>query len=85
MAAMKEMTNHIDELIRQMKRQFDDMRSSYGSQLNNIEGEFEREREALLQRNNDEIKQLFALHRQTEEYYQQQRQADEEEQAEKLE
>lgn len=78
-SAMKDMTNHIDELIRQMKRQFDDMRSSYGSQLNNIESEFERERAALLQRNEDEIKQLFGLHRQTEEYYQQQRQADEEE------
>lgn len=83
--AMKDMTNHIDELIKQMKVQFVNMRESYASQLSGIEEEFLREREALLARNGDEIKLLFATHKKTEEYFQQQRHDDEEEQAEKLE
>ena len=83
--AMKEMTNHIDEIIKQMKIQFDLMRQSYQSQLNGIEEEFWHERESLLKRNADEIQLLFDTHKKTEEYYQQKRHADEEEQAEKLE
>ena len=49
------------------------MRNSYGSQLNEIEGEFDRERSALLSRNEDEVKGLFKIHKQTEEYFQQER------------
>ena len=30
-AAIKDMTNHINELIKKMKLQFEDMRDSYGS------------------------------------------------------
>jgi hypothetical protein len=53
--AMKDMTVHIDELIKQMKVQFVLMRDSYSSQLNGIEEEFSHERESLLKRNSDEI------------------------------
>lgn len=45
------------------------MRNAYGSQLNEIESEFDRERSALLSRNEDEVKQLFKMHKQTEEYF----------------
>ena len=53
--AMKDMTNHITELIKQMKIQFVLMRDSYASQLSGIEEEFWHERESLLKRNADEI------------------------------
>ncbi len=52
---MKEMTAHVDELIKQMKVQFVLMRDSYASQLAAIEEEFWHERESLLKRNADEI------------------------------
>lgn len=45
------------------------MRDSYKGQMNSIEEEFGRERLALLQRNEDEIKELFKIHKQTEEYF----------------
>ena len=61
------------------------MRDSYGSQLQEIESEFERERDALLERNKKEIKELFTIHEKTEEYFQHERHRQEAEQNEKLE
>ena len=52
---MQEMNNHIDELIRGMKAQFNAMRGDYSHQLAEIEAEFKREREALLKQNDEEI------------------------------
>jgi len=63
------MTEHINSLIAAMKTQFIQMRNSYASQLNEIEGEFDRERSALLSRNEDEVKELFKIHKQTEEFF----------------
>ena len=37
------------------------MRTDYSNQLNAIESEFERERAALLSKNDEEIKSLFKL------------------------
>ncbi len=79
------MTHHIDGLIDAIKAQFIQMRNYYGSQLNEIEGEFDRERSALLSSNEDEVKQLFKIHKQTEEYFQMKRDRLKAEQAEKLE
>jgi len=53
------MNTHINELIKAMKLQFNHMRTDYANQLNAIESEFERERAALLAKNDDEIKALF--------------------------
>lgn len=63
------MNNHIDELIRGMKGQFNHMRTDYANQLAAIESEFERERAALLKQNEEEIKQLFGQHQTTEEKF----------------
>lgn len=63
------MNTHIDELIRSMKLQFNHMRTDYANQLNAIESEFERERAALLSKNDDEIKHLFAQHKEVEEKF----------------
>ena len=50
------MNNHIDELIKGMKVQFNQMRQDYANQLAAIESEFERERAGLLKQNEEEIK-----------------------------
>lgn len=59
---MQLMNNHIDELIRNMKLQFTSMRVDYKAQLEEIESEFMRERNALLKQNDAEIQALFKLH-----------------------
>ena len=61
------MNNHIDELIKGMKVQFNQMRQDYANQLAAIESEFERERAGLLKQNEEEIKALFNQHKKTEE------------------
>ena len=53
------MSEDIDLLIKGMKDQFDSMREDYDLQLNEIESEFDRERQAILERNKLEIEQLF--------------------------
>jgi hypothetical protein len=45
------------------------MRTDYANQLNTIEAEFERERAALLSKNDDEIKALFKQHKEVEEKF----------------
>lgn len=67
--AMQQMNNHIDDLIRGMKIQFNQMRNDYQVQLASIESEFERERAALLKQNEEEIKLLFEQHQKTEETF----------------
>lgn len=56
------MNTSVDDLIRRMKTQFLHMRTNYGSKLQEIESEFERERAALLKQNDEEIKALFDKH-----------------------
>jgi hypothetical protein len=63
------MNTHINELIKAMKLQFNHMRTDYANQLNAIESEFERERAALLSKNDDEIKALFKQHKEVEEKF----------------
>ena len=53
------MSEDIDALIKGMKGQFDDMREHYDQQLSEIEGGFDRERSAILNRNKEEIEDLF--------------------------
>jgi hypothetical protein len=54
------------------------MRQDYADQLNNIEKAFYDERELILKKNDDEIKQLFDEHRKLEEHFLQKRSDDEE-------
>lgn len=63
------MNTHINDLIIGMKAQFNRMRKDYALQLTDIENEFLRERKALLQHNDAEIKRLFDLHQATEEKF----------------
>ena len=56
---IKKQNDDIDELIKNMMKQFIDMRSDYKDQLTQIEKQFLREREEILKRNGDEIKNLF--------------------------
>ena len=63
------MNTHINDLIIGMKAQFNRMRKDYALQLTDIENEFLRERKALLQQNDAEIKRLFDLHQATEEKF----------------
>lgn len=82
---MQEMNNHIDELINRMKTQFLLMRNDYGNQLASIESEFDRERDALLKQNEDEIGKLFTKHQKTEEEYLTKKTEREKEQSQDLE
>jgi len=45
------------------------MREDYANQLASIESEFDRERDALLKQNEDEITKLFASHQKVEEEF----------------
>jgi outer membrane translocation and assembly module TamA len=79
------MNTHINELIKAMKLQFNHMRTDYANQLNAIESEFERERAALLSKNDDEIKALFKQHKEVEEKFLRLKADQEEEQSRQLE
>ena len=68
-----------------MKLQFNHMRTDYANQLNAIESEFERERAALLAKNDDEIKALFKQHKEVEEKFLKLKADQEEEQSRQLE
>ncbi len=83
--SLKKQNDDIDLLIASMKFQFSQMRTDYADQLNNIERAFYEERGNILQRNEDEIRQLFDEHRKLEEHYQQKRAEDEENYAKQLE
>jgi len=83
--AMGKMNDDIDDLIRNMKHQFDYMRTDYASQLNSIEKEFERERYDILKRNAAEITALFKQHEDVEKQYMKLRAEDEENYAKQLE
>mmetsp|Transcript_45775 Transcript_45775/g.33481 ORF Transcript_45775/g.33481 Transcript_45775/m.33481 type:complete len:81 (+) Transcript_45775:462-704(+) len=68
-----------------MRKQFDDMRTDYQSQLDLIEKAFYDERYQILKRNEDEIKALFDEHKKMEEYFLKKRQDDEEYYSKQLE
>jgi len=61
------------------------MRTNYGSKLQEIESEFERERAALLKQNDEEIKSLFDKHQKTEEKFLKMKTQQEEQQSMDLE
>jgi len=61
------------------------MRESYGTELNNIESEFDRERRDILERNKVEVEQLFKDHRDVEQKYLNMRQEQENDNAADLE
>ena len=52
-----------------MRKQFLDMRTDYGEQLDQIEQHFAKERQDILARNDDHIKELFRMCRAKEEMY----------------
>ena len=79
------MSEDIDALIKGMKGQFDDMREHYDQQLSEIEGEFDRERSAILNRNKEEIEDLFQEHKRVETSYLDKRQQEEAQNAKQLE
>ena len=83
--SLKKQNDDVDELIKAMRKQFNDMRQDYGDQLSNIEKAFYDERHQVLKRNEDEIKQLFEDHRKLEEHFQKKRGEDEENYAKQLE
>ena len=65
--ALKKQNDDIDDLIKAMSQQFLDMRIDYHEQLDQIEKAFLRERNDIIQRNEDEIKELFKQHKKLEE------------------
>lgn len=79
------MSEDIDLLISGMKAQFGEMREHYDQQLQAIEAEFDRERTAILNRNKEEVEQLFIEHTETEERYLAKRQEQGQENARDLE
>ena len=67
--ALKKQNDDIDELIKNMRKQFLDMRNDYHEQLDQIEKAFLRERNDIIAKNEEEIRQLFDQHRNLEEEY----------------
>lgn len=67
--SIKKWGEDIDELIKAMRKQFNDLRQDFADQLNNIEQAFYAERELILKKNDEEIKQLFDEHRKLEEHF----------------
>lgn len=82
---MTKMNDDIDDLIKAMKTQFDQMRGDYNTQFQAIEKEFERERYDILKRNRSEIQDLFKQHKDTEEKFMEDRNRLENENAKELE
>jgi hypothetical protein len=83
--SLKNQNDNIDFLIASMKFQFNQMRTDYSDQLNNIEKAFYDERSQILKNNEDEIRRLFEEHRKTEENFQHRRAQDEENYSKQLE
>lgn len=79
------MSEDINALIAGMKSQFAEMREHYDQQLQTIEAEFDRERVDILDRNKQEIEQLFNEHKVVETSFLEKRQKEEEENARQLE
>ncbi len=79
------MSEDINGLIASMKSQFAEMREHYDQQLQTIESEFDRERVDILDRNKQEIEQLFNEHKVVETSFLDKRQKEEEENARQLE
>jgi len=67
--ALKKQNDDIDELIKNMRKQFLDMRNDYHEQLDQIEKAFLRERNDIIGKNEEEIRQLFDQHKNLEEEY----------------
>lgn len=59
----------IDDLIKSMASQFQNMRTDYQDQMNIIENNFNTERQKILKRNHEEIKQLFMEHQKLEQEF----------------
>ena len=53
--SIKKWGDDIDELIKGMRKQFNDMRQDFAEQLSNIEKAFYDERNLILKKNDDEI------------------------------
>eukprot|EP00347_Sterkiella_histriomuscorum_P015059 403358464 len=83
--SLKRQNDDIDELIKAMRKQFNDMRQDYTDQLSNIEKAFNDERDQILDKNGNEVKSLFDEHRKLEEHFQRKRADDEENYAKQLE
>ncbi len=83
--SLKKENDDIDLLIASMKFQFNQMRTDYSDQLNNIEKAFYDERSQILKNNEDEIRRLFDEHRKLEEHFQHKRAEDEENYSKQLE
>jgi dynein regulatry complex protein 1 len=83
--SLKNQNDNIDFLIASMKFQFNQMRTDYSDQLNNIEKAFYDERSQILKNNEDEIRRLFEEHRKLEEHFQHKRAQDEENYSKQLE
>ena len=79
------MSEDINSLITEMKQQFGEMRDYYDTQLQGIESEFDRERTAILNRNKDEVDNLFKDHKALEDEYLQKRETQEKDNAKDLE
>ena len=79
------MSDDINALIIGMKGQFCEMREHYDQQLQDIEAEFDQERQSILTRNKEEIEVLFNEHKSVETQYLEKRQQQESENAKQLE
>ena len=69
MKSLKKQNDDIKDLIKSMRKQFTDMRTDYGEQLDQIEQHFAKERQDILARNDDHVKDLFRMCKQSEEKY----------------
>ena len=69
MKSLKKQNDDIEDLIKSMRKQFLDMRTDYSEQLDQIEQHFAKERQDILARNDEHIKELFSMCRNKEETY----------------
>ncbi len=83
--ALKKQNDDVDELIKNMRKQFLDMRNDYHEQLDQIEKAFLRERNDIIAKNEEEIRQLFDQHKSLEEEYMHKRSQKEEHYTSELE
>ncbi len=60
--AMKMQEDNINELLKEMRKQFIMMREDYSDKLRQIEDAFKLERSEILSKNESEIKALFQEH-----------------------
>ena len=71
--SIKKWGDDIDELIKAMRTQFNQMRADFAEQLSLIEKAFYDERNLILKRNDKEIQDLFDEHKEVEEKFLDQR------------